>query len=134
MSVLLNISVLVASAVSAQQPVLVSAHPVSLQAEHIILPSNWVREIDGCPRVGLSEVRCCVSGDNVNVVPMFWSVRSNNRLSRSMDSASAGFSVPSLLASLGGQEMGRWGGRAGFSVGLQMHSGVVKLHPRIVFC
>ena len=64
----------------------------------------WVREIDG---VGLSEVRWCVSGGKVNVVPVFWSVRSNNRLSRSTFPASTGFSVPSLLVSLGGQEMGR---------------------------
>ena len=59
--------------------------------------------------MGLSEVRCCVSGGNVNVVPVLRSMRSNNRLSRSMDSASAGFSVPSLLVSLGGHEMGRGG-------------------------
>jgi len=68
--------------------------------------------------VGLSEVRCCVSGGNVNVVPVSRSVRSNC-LSRSM--FPAGISVPSLLVSLGGQEMGRWGGRAGCNTGVQIH-------------
>ena len=40
---------------------------LSVCRPNIIRPPNWVREIDGLPCVGLSEVRCCVSGGNRRV-------------------------------------------------------------------
>ena len=123
-SVLGNISQLVASFFLSTTSHSVSLHflSVGLGPESQKVIWTWVKDRARCFHVGKRSWPCA-SGGNANVVRCIWLVRPNNCLSRSTPALSFGWVVgsKSILLSLGGREMGRWGGRPGQYTGLQMH-------------